>query len=229
MDLKMFKREFFSIIEDSFESLGSYRIAKYVLSISALCLIISLFTGGYYFFDKRKTQFAYQSLLECLTKYDEGLRESSYDWKTFSVFCEQKRLLHANTRLAAYFDLVCTDALLKQNDHEAAVSVMKRALSAGKKNALYDLMGLKCALMQIDSSRQDWQEEGKQLLITLSQKSDSSVVDAALYQLGRYYFIHDQQEEAKKTWKYLVDNYTFQSAAPSNWVARAQRKLNQLL
>ena len=70
--------------------------------------------------------------------------------------------------------------------------------------------------------------KGVQMLTELANDSSNMYQDAALYHLGRYYFVHDDFAQAKQTWTLLVDSHRLETTAPSSWALLAEQKLSQL-
>jgi predicted negative regulator of RcsB-dependent stress response len=229
MNFEMFKQDLFEAIDDI---VGSVTDSKYVRSIflagMATIFVLGIY-GVYWTFQKRKTTQAYESLVECLTKYKEGVADDAPDWNTIAALCAEKKAQHKSSNLASYFDLVHGDVLYKSGNFHGAVNAMKEASKRHGKNDISYLIRLKCALMQVDSDQAEWQNEGKEALIKLSEEKQNSMVDLALYQLGRYYYTHNEIEQAKKVWQTLADHSASSNHEPSAWASRAQQKLNQLL
>jgi predicted negative regulator of RcsB-dependent stress response len=197
--------------------------------ITGILLAVLLVFAGYSFFEKRKSQHAYTSLMECLITFDEALESESPNWDNVTALCTKQKEIHRSSSLAPYFDLVCSDALLKKGANAEALETVKNAAHSVQNNEIAPLIKLKHALMLLDSDDQLVAEAGLQKLTLLAQDTHSRIHDMVLYQLGRYFFAMHENEKAKNTWKQLIEQAELNTAAPSPWAALAQQKLNQLL
>lgn len=229
MNLHILKEEFFDYIHELYATLIRNKYMRFISVIALTFFVFFLLYVGYSFFEKRKSQHAYTSLMECLIAFDETLEAESPHWDNVIALCTKQKEMHKSSALAPYFDLLCSDAFLKQNSPKEALETIQHAAFSVKNNEIAPLIKLKHALMLLDSTDKQLAEEGLQRLTALAQDTHSKTHDLVLYQLGRYFFAIGENEKAKDAWKKLTAQVELNSTSPSPWATLAQQKLNQLL
>jgi hypothetical protein len=229
MNLHILKEEFFDYLNEIYNNCMHNKYIRYISLITSVLLIFLLIFAGHRFFEKRKSQHAYTSLMECLITFDETLESESPNWDNVVALCTKQKEIHRSSSLVPYFDLVCSDALLRKGANTEALETARNAADSVKNNEIAPLIKLKHALMLLDSTDQLARQEGLQRLTILAEDTHSRIHDMVLYQLGRYFFAVHENEKAKETWKKLTDQADLNTVSPSPWVTLAQQKLNQLL
>ena len=63
----------------------------------------------------------------------------------------------------------------------------------------------------------------------LAQNKDNMFRDSAQYYLGRYYWAHNQIDDARAVWQQLVDEQRDEKMAPSPWVNQVQEQLELMI
>ncbi len=95
--------------------------------------------------------------------------------------------------------------------------------------AIQPLFVAKQALLLLDHHDEAMQKEGLQQLISLARDKKNPYYDVALFYLGRYYWTHNNVQDAQKVWQELVDNSVMEKAYPSPWVKEAKNALKQII
>lgn len=229
MNFYIFKKEFFNYLQELYAVYANNKYVKHVSLIVSLLTFSALLFLGYTLFKKRKLELASASLMECIIKFNQTVDETSPNWDEVIAKCKQQKNTHSSSHLAPYFDLLCSDALLKKGLQEEALLVMEQAANSTPYTDLGALVKTKYALMLLESNDQSVRSKGLEKLIALSEDTKNKTRDFALYQLGRYFFADNDFQKAKDSWSKLVSINTIVNGSPSPWVTLAQQKLNQLL
>ncbi|RTL06628.1 hypothetical protein EKK58_04840 [Candidatus Dependentiae bacterium] len=229
MNFYTFKEEFFNYLQELYALYINNKYFKHFSLIVLLAACLGLLFTGYTLFKKRKLELASASLMECIITFNQKAEETAPNWDELIAKCKELKNDHHASDLAPYFDLLCSNALLKKGLPDEALTAMEQAANNAPYNDLGILVKTKYALMLLESNDQSISAKGLEKLTALSADTKNKMRDLALYQLGRYFFAVDDFQKAKDTWSQLVSMNTIVNGAPSPWVALGQQKLNQLL
>lgn len=136
--------------------------------------------------------------------------------------------LNQRNKLAPMFLLLQADVQLQQQKEVETLDTLQRLITILATSPLQPLIKTKRALLQLDSADVQVKELGLQNLTQLAYDTDNTQRDSALFYLGRYYWVHDQLDEAKRVWQELIDTPTYTGSFPSPWVYEAQEALAQV-
>jgi predicted negative regulator of RcsB-dependent stress response len=116
-------------------------------------------------------------------------------------------------------------AMIKQGNNEQAREVLGKAVNAMPSSSdLAPLFNIKMALMNLDSNAPQAVAQLKELATNTS----SHFSDAAAYYLGQYYWINNDEKQAKEVWHKMINaTQTDKKLGQSPWAQLAQEKMAQ--
>ncbi len=130
---------------------------------------------------------------------------------------------YGTSSYGSFFHLLNADLHLKQDDHAGAVSAVKQARQEiAQTSPLSGLVGLRYALMLLDSTVATEQEQGVQELQTLANNEQNTHRDAALFYVGYYHWVKDDVDQARVAWNTLVREYYDDTPHSSIWAQTAR-------
>ena len=193
--------------------------------VGALGLATVLGVGVYwYFYSIKYEQSAMQAFSEVLVEYNRGV-EASEIWPEVEVSAKTGYKQYSHSSLAPFFLGLQVDALLGQQKHDEALSVMKMMLEKlSSRSRVFHLYKIKEARMKLDSAEPAVQSDGLQQLVALTNDKNNSYQDQALYFLGMYYESHDQKDKAQEIWQQLSALKSSDANAVSPWVLLAEQR-----
>ncbi len=125
------------------------------------------------------------------------------------------------TGVGPMFKVYEADALLTLGKHDDALAALELAVRDVKSREVQDFLKLKVALVRLDGAKST--EAGLAALKTLAADTDSFAHEAALYNLGFYYFAAHDVAQAKNYWQQLMVKYGMQDAKYPSTVAEQVR------
>lgn len=229
MNLYILKKELFNYLQQLYDIYAFNKYFKYIMLTVGLCAFFGALFIGHHLFKKRNLEHASASLMECVVKFNETVDATSPNWDEVIAICKKNKNDHRSSQLAPYFDLICSNALLKKGFSEEALVLMEQAASTSERNDISYLIKTKYALMLLENNDEALRSKGLENLIALSEDTKNNTRDMALYQLGRYFFAINDFNKAKDTWSQLLTINTMVTSSPSPWTTLAQQKINQIL
>lgn len=190
---------------------------------------LTLFFGTLYFYGYWRDQVeqsAYGDLFDLMQISHSSSKDDAV-WKNIEVGAEAGFAQHSNSVLAPYFLAIQAEALVQQEKLTEATAIMDTVVQKiSSKSPFYYLYNTKHALLQLsqDASRQN----GLAKLEALAQDSTNPQRDMALYQLGNYYFLHDDLAKGNAAWQTLIVAFGQSMLGKSPWAELAQSKLGTL-
>lgn len=230
------RNKFLSIFED---------VLHYYKNIVIALVICAVLGLGSYFYSSYKVgvnQRAYKAFNECMKYYEAPVvadqKSDTLDIDTISFSSREEKwekvtslfhkafFDHASSSLAPFFKIFESEALLNQHKQTEAAQALAQGIEGIKDTAIKESYSLKLALIQLDDqSNQSQQEQGLMLLKSLAENIKSTVHDAALFNLGFYYWNKHDFDSAKNYWNQLLLTYGADSKNPSPWAEQAKEKL----
>lgn len=189
-----------------------------------------ILAGGFYWYhytSVQNEQAATTILADCLSQYEQATQGKA-QWADVVTMAHAGFVKFSNTKVAPYILSVEIDALLAQDQKQAALEKLDVMISKiGSNSSLFALFKLKQVLIKLEIP--ELKEIALQELQQLA-RTDSYFTDAAQYYLGLYYQNAGQQEKALEVWKPLVaiNDTISDTMARSPWATMAQSKINGL-
>lgn len=220
-------------IEDFFYAYG-FNIARYIRAILIAISILFIAGGGYLgyrWYAVSQEQYAYQSIADYMRDYRLAMEiNTPAEWQRIDGLLAIGYAQHKRTNMAPFFLMLRAEALLRQKNVLEAVNVLEQAIAAlPSRSPIMPLFATKRALLLLDATDDALQKEGLQQLITLARDKNNPYNDVALFYLGRYYWTHDNVQDAQKAWQELIDNSVMEKAYPSPWIKEAKDTLKQIM
>jgi hypothetical protein len=134
---------------------------------------------------------------------------------------------HKGSKLIPYVQALDADVLWHAGSKDKALAAMQKAIDGVSMPAIKNSFRTKYALMLLDT---DQAQKGLDMLTALSQDSENSVADYAIYNLGYHYWIKGDVETARATWKKL-ESFTSKDRpeGASPYLDAAQKKLQVIV
>ncbi len=206
------------------------RYMKQLTMVIAVLLVAAGGYVGYRWHIAAREQKAYHTFAEYLGDFQSALKvDTSAEWNRVISLLNNGYAQHKASNVAPLLLSLKADAQIKLGELVAAGATLKQAIDAlSKDSQLTPLLSVKYALLQLDAVDSELQKVGLQELIALARDKDNLYKDMALFYLGRYYWAHDQVEEAQKSWQELQESSLTERAYPSPWIREAEQKLTQI-
>ena len=197
------------------------------LTVSA---VIVIGIGGYTFYKKQKESAAYSTFYDCMQEYQLAIKNSSL-WTQVEMQCSLGYEQHSNTNVAPYFLVMKSDALLRQEKREEALTVLDNALQLlPEMSPLLMLYQTKRGLLALDMNDPTLQKKALVELDQFAHDAKNSNRDLALYYVGLYYWSHDNLDDARRIWQELITQFPEETGlAVSPWAQAAKEKLSQII
>lgn len=188
-----------------------------------LAIIAAIGYGSYSWYVSSREAYAHRLLTSGLQEFEQALtQDNPQAWQSVTeTFAEgYKRAQSSN--LAPFFLAFESEALLRQGKTTEARERMQQMMKQlSQKSPFYYTYAIKAAMINIDADDEEIKEQGIKQLTSLAQNMKNPQRDYALYQLGFYYFMHEQTDKAKEYFARLVREF----AATSPWAHQAQMLL----
>lgn len=194
---------------------------------------------GYWFYRIHAREQAHKTMVQAL-KYYNGVvghmtsadkqnmffSSDAEKWqKTAQVF-GQGYEQHKSTALAPMFQAYQAEALLNLGKLGEATELLSHAVDTMKSGVVKDFYRIKLALMKLDSAKELDKQQGLGALKILADDTQSIAHEAALYQLGAYYWNEKKFTDAKSYWQMLLVKYgTRDVKHPSPYAEKVKEKL----
>lgn len=206
-----------------------FRYTRELLIGVGLCVVMSVSYVGYRWFALSRDQTAQKAFSEYVQDYQMALKENNQqEWDRVAALFEYGRNQYRSSSLSPYFLVMQSDIQLRQGKQTEAIETINQALLEISDSKMITMLKIKQALIQLDSPAEAIQQAGVQNLISLARDVNAEYQDMALFYLGRYYWAHNEIDEAKKMWQELVDGQWLDKANQSSWVQEARAALQQL-
>ncbi len=220
-------------LEDFFDEYG-FNIGRYVRAILIMVAIILVTSGGYFgyrWYIVSREQNAHQAIADYMRDYRLAMNlNTPTEWQRIDGLLAIGYAQHKESHLAPFFLMLRAEALVRQNNMVEAINVLEQATNAlPVQSSIKSLFIAKRALILLDHQDEAMQKEGLQQLISLARDKSNPYNDLALFYLGRYYWAHNNLQDAQKAWQELVDNSVMEKAYPSPWVKEAKNSLKQII
>lgn len=228
-DLKIMVQSFSSYFAEAFGFSGKKN--GYTKEIMLAVLFCALVGGGYFgyrMYVNNREQMAQKIFSDYLQDYQAAVQaDSPSEWARIEQSLQYGFEQQSHTYMAPYFLALLAEAYVKQNKNDLAVATLAKAIDASKNDTIKQMYSIKRALIQIDSSDESVQDQGLHVLIEES-KTKNNFTDMALFYLGKYYWVKNSTDDAKKVWQQLVDMKWTDQSNTSAWVTEASTMLKQI-
>jgi predicted negative regulator of RcsB-dependent stress response len=210
----------FQIISDRVNE----NIRPIVMVLSFVLVLISLFFAHKLWTIRRErsTQYDFTFLM---TEYETMSREKNPQWSELLEKFEKNYEKHASSSLLPYYLSYKVQILLEQDKKDEALATLDTMIAGMPGSPMLALYEMERALIQIDTMDSELQNTGVEALKVLVNDTDNMFRDSAQYYLGRYYWAHNQIDDARHVWQQLVDEQRDEKIAPSPWVEQVQGQL----
>ncbi len=212
---------------------GDSHIGRYIKEIGIALTIVLLAAGGYFGYRSyivSREQKAHQTFADYMQDFQLASKaDSKEEWERMVRLSGHGYTQHKGSNLAPLFLSLKADAHIKLGEMVEGINSLQQAIDALPAGSpLLPLLQVKQSLMQLDADDDALSKVGLQQLISIARDKENSLKDMALFYLGRYYWAHDQIEDAKKTWQELEDSSWEDKAYPSPWMQEVKQKLKEL-
>ena len=152
-------------------------------------------------------------------------------WQEVEMAFKEAANRSSGSPLNVYFKLLEADSHVWMGNIDKAIELTERTLSTiSKSYPFYYMYKTKCALMKLDSEKEDIQRSGVEELQNLAFDKENKCFDYALFSLGQYYKSIGNIDEAKQVWNDLIRFSRAQEHdAASPWAAMAEENLKLTL
>ncbi len=209
-----------------------------LIGVAGIAILVTA-TVGYVFYKRHVREQAHKDLLQALRYYDGVVGKMSYaDAATVSFASEAEKWqkteqlfkegyeAYKGTDLGSMFLAYQSESLLHLGKFDEALKVLSSAVVQMNDAAVKDFYRVKLALMLLDSGKEIDKQQGLGLLKKIADDTQSVANEAALYQLGSYYWYEKKFEEAKNYWQMLLVKYgTRDIKQPSQYVDIVKDKM----
>lgn len=173
-----------------------------------------------------REQEAQKSLAQIITRFHEA-QEGKIDLTKLhelheTIEIEKER--HRSSYLAPYFITIQAEIFIKEGRLSDAVKALDSAISFQTDPVTKNMLETKRALLLLDVDP----EKGITQLKELIENRENSISDIAQFYLGRYYWVHNNIDEATKIWNELVNTQSQYRIAHSPYAAEANMALTSL-
>ncbi len=212
---------------------GDTHIGRYMKEIGIALTIVLLSAGGYLGYRSyivSREQKAHQTFADYMQDFQlVSKADSKEEWKRMVGLSEHGYAQHKGSNLAPLFLSLKADAHIKLGEMVEGINTLQQAIDALPVGSpLLPFLHIKQSLMQLDADDDALSKIGLQQLVSIARDKENSLKDMALFYLGRYYWAHDQIEDAKKAWQELEDSSWYDKAYPSPWMQEVKQKLKEL-
>ncbi len=202
--------------------------------ILALAGLVGAAWAGYTWYKRSKEQGAYRDLAQSIDGYLKmryGASEMG-KWADVEKGFEAGAGRNASSKLLPFFLAYQADALIEQGKLKEAIGLMDRSVSLlSPANPLYFLYAIKRALLKIDFSDAQTQQQGRKELDALMQDTTNPMQDMARYYSGVDALSQGDTAKAQNLFGQIRAHVPSQSGteeADSLWYQMAQEKLREL-
>lgn len=219
------------------QSWKSSLLVKVLSGLVLFSVLGSLAYLGHYFVSVSREKRAYKAFAESHDFFEQALANSDANknsemWHDVELAFQNGYEKNKGSRLAPYFLAFKAEALLHQGNLDAALGTMDQMLGSLTQDApLFGLYAIKRSLMRLDSAHDAVRDAGLNELMKLaSEQVANPHRDMALYYLGEYYWVHDDQNKARIAWKYLKEMADVgKSPTPSPWFDLVKTRFENLV
>jgi predicted negative regulator of RcsB-dependent stress response len=209
-----------TLFDTIFHAIQAY--SKHISIAFFTLLSAGLLFFGYQMWITKKTQAAQYDFSSLITEYETALTTPDFEWdallEKFNAQCDK----HASAPLLPYYQAYKVQILLQQNKRQEALALLDFMIAHMTDDSLTTLYEMERAMVQLDDSDTAVREIGVATLKMLAHDTENIFRDSAQYYLGRYYWAHNQIDDARTVWQLLVDEQHDEKLAPSPWVAHVQ-------
>lgn len=171
---------------------------------------------------ERAAQYDFSSLI---TEYEAMSREKDPQWSMLLEKFETNYAKHSRSSLLPYYLGYKVQILLAQDKKNEALATLDTMISNMVGAPTLALYEMERALIQLDDADEQRNSVGLESLKALAHDTDNMFRDSAQYYLGRYYWAHNNIDDARAVWQQLVDEQRDEKIAPSPWVNQVQEQL----
>ena len=194
------------------------RKKEMALGLLFVAVMIAAFFG--YRYHRRRTQIAaHHDFVHALKHYDAPVKKTAqYDpakeivefnndqekWQRVAELFAQGYDKNSGAGLAPMFLAFQSEALINLKKLDEAINVLKKSVISMSNKDVASYYEIKLALMQLDSTNKSARDEGLERLKGLTREQGTIAYDQALFNLGNYYWINKQFDEAKSYWQQFI-------------------------
>lgn len=203
----------------------------YWLEIGIGFLLLCILAGsiyGYHVWSNMRLRNAQKTLAECVKEFYKA-QKGIVTWSDVSQLCSYGLKEQRGTELDVYFLSLQAQAYLQQKEYNKALELFDEAIqSCSRANSVKPLVETKKALAMLDWGDETEKQAALVILERVAKMATQYGADEAAYQLGNYYWLHNDVAAAQQAWK-LLDEYKGTDArGMSPYKALADAKLKQV-
>jgi len=206
------------------------KIISYYLKIASYFVLIILAVLLLYFGQQKwiswREEAAQKALAQIITRFQE-YKDGPVDIAALqelhsTIEVEQER--HRNAYIAPYFANMRAEVFIKEGKLQEAVKALDDALAFKTDPVTQSIFATKRALLLLDVEPTKGIEQLKELI----SNEENVVPDIAQFYLGRYYWVHNDIEEAKKIWNTFVLDQSQYRISQSPYASEANMLLTSI-
>lgn len=199
-------------------------IKQITISVLVVVLCAGLFII-YILWSMHRDTVAQRAFGPLIDVYTTTMGDKDAQWDEFIKKCDQEYKNNARSHMAPYFLAYQAQALIEQNKKSEALAILDTIVNTYNDIPLLHLYKTMRALIKLDMPEQTVQKTGQDELVALAYNKKNQFRDTALFYLGRYYWVHDDVEQARNVWQDLVNEQQDERTMPSAWLDQAQEYL----
>jgi hypothetical protein len=236
MAIKQIKQMFHEMTEHFFpEKKSFWQENKYYFLGGGLIVVVAGGFYGYRAYTTQRNAEAFGVLGRYVERYLKADNKKDARLDDGALALESRSF--SGSAASPFFTAYEAQDLLNQGKIAEAAPMLKNAVAAMPSGSpLTALYKVKLALVQLDLADQASREEGLKGLKALADDQSSPAWDVASYYLGRYHWVKNEVDEAKKIWSDALAviekahaTGTASRYSDSPWLARAERTLKSIV
>ena len=222
------KKLWYAIMAEVRPQQKSFWHKTYVRVIAGGIVGVTILIGavlGYSYYVQSRNKQAQKVLSMCLEEYVRAAGGVQDGWSTVEMSSRLGYDQYKGTVLAPYFLGLQVESLLHQNKRDEAVDITQNMMrNMSSSSPLYYLYKTKEYLINLDSSDVSTVQATVECLSKLTRDTNNQNRDCALYHIGNYYLLHDDNQLAREYWQQLVGEFP-----RSPWAEPVKVQLEQLI
>lgn len=203
--------------------------SKNIIALIVAAVLVALVGGGFYgckWYRAGQEEIAQRIFSQNVQEYERVVQEGKKeDWASVETLFKIGYNQYPHSVFAPFFLLYQSEAMIKQDKKDEARELLDKAINAMSSSSdLYPLFNIKKALLTFDLNPTQAVDQLK----ALAADSSSHFSDAAAYYLGQYYWMNNDDKQAKEVWQKMIDaTKTDKKLGQSPWASLAQEKITQ--
>lgn len=150
-------------------------------------------------------------------------------WKKVEEIFKEKARKHRGAGIAPIFQAYLSEALMHQGRIDEARELLATTIKLIASGPIREFFEIKLALMNIDSTKADLQQEGLLALKKIAENAQHSAHELGLYYLGYFYWTRKDFAQVKNYWQQYMVKYGFKDSKFQTGLADSVREKLRLI